>query len=46
MLAAASHTGWWIIAGCGALVIALGALTTTPWALRTAAALGDLEASE
>jgi MFS family permease len=42
-LAAASHTGWWIIAGCGALVVVLAVLTTTPWAHRTAAALGDLE---
>jgi EmrB/QacA subfamily drug resistance transporter len=42
-LAAASHVGWWIIAGCGVLVLALGALTTAPWALGTASALGDLE---
>ena len=44
VLAAASHTGWWIIAGCGALVFLLGVVTTTRWALGTAAALGDLEA--
>jgi MFS family permease len=43
-LAAASHTGWWIIAGCGAIVVALALLTTSRRALRTAAALGDLEA--
>jgi EmrB/QacA subfamily drug resistance transporter len=46
VLAAASHTGWWIIAGAGLLVMVLGLLTTTPWAHRTAAALGDLEAQE
>jgi EmrB/QacA subfamily drug resistance transporter len=43
-LAAASHTGWWILAACGALVVVLGFVTTSPWALRTAAALGDLDA--
>jgi EmrB/QacA subfamily drug resistance transporter len=43
-LALASHTGWWIVAGCGALVVLLGLLTTTRWALGTAAALGDLDA--
>jgi EmrB/QacA subfamily drug resistance transporter len=42
-LSAASHTGWWIVAGCGALVVVLALLTTTRWALGTAAALGDLE---
>jgi EmrB/QacA subfamily drug resistance transporter len=36
-LAAASHTGWWIMAGCGAAVFALGLATTTRWALTTAA---------
>jgi EmrB/QacA subfamily drug resistance transporter len=43
-LASASHTGWWILAACGAIVIVLGIVTTTPWALATAAALGDLDA--
>jgi EmrB/QacA subfamily drug resistance transporter len=43
-LAAAGHVGWWIVAGCGALVGVLGVLTTGAWALGTAAALGDLEA--
>ena len=37
-LAAASHVGWWIVAGCGAAVLAGGIVTTTPWANRTAAA--------
>ncbi|MCW2984801.1 MAG: EmrB/QacA subfamily drug resistance transporter, partial [Conexibacter sp.] len=36
-LAAASHTGWWIIAACGAAVFALGLATTTRWARGTAA---------
>jgi EmrB/QacA subfamily drug resistance transporter len=42
-LAAASHTGWWIIAGCGAVVVALGLVSTSRRALGTAAALGDLD---
>ncbi|MFD8497060.1 MFS transporter [Amycolatopsis sp. NPDC059657] len=37
--AAASHLGWWIIFGCGLLVIALGLLTTGRWARATAAAV-------
>jgi EmrB/QacA subfamily drug resistance transporter len=32
----ASHVGWWVIVGCGALVLALGVLTTGSWARRTA----------
>src|SRR5437763_2068601 len=32
----ASHTGWWIVAGCGFAVLVLGALTTGRWARRTA----------
>jgi EmrB/QacA subfamily drug resistance transporter len=36
--AAASHVGWWIVAGCGAAVFVLGIVTTTRWANRTAAA--------
>jgi EmrB/QacA subfamily drug resistance transporter len=35
--AAASHPGWWVITGCGWLVLALGLLTTTGWARTTAA---------
>jgi EmrB/QacA subfamily drug resistance transporter len=42
-LAAASHTGWWIVAGCGAAVVVLGLVTTSPWAQRTADAVGDFE---
>ncbi len=33
----ASHTGWWITAGCGVVVLALGILTTGTWAKGTAA---------
>jgi EmrB/QacA subfamily drug resistance transporter len=43
-LAGASHTGWWIVAGCGAIVVALGLVTTSRWALGTADALGELDA--
>jgi MFS family permease len=36
-LAAASHTGWWIIVGCGVTVLVLGLASTTRWAYGTAA---------
>lgn len=36
-LPAASHVGWWILAGCGVVVLVLGVVTTTRWADRTAA---------
>ncbi|MFF6801008.1 DHA2 family efflux MFS transporter permease subunit [Streptomyces sp. NPDC012616] len=32
----AAVPGWWILTGCGAVVLALGVLTTGPWARRTA----------
>lgn len=32
----AAVPGWWILTGCGAVVLVLGALTTGPWARRTA----------
>jgi EmrB/QacA subfamily drug resistance transporter len=35
--AAASHVGWWTLAGCGVAVFLLGWLTTGRWALATAA---------
>ena len=35
-LAAASHAGWWILAGCGALVLVLGLVATSGHALATA----------
>jgi MFS family permease len=45
--ATASHLGWWILAGCGALVLVLGLITTSRWAGRTAAAVAArLEPSE
>ena len=34
--AAASHSGWWIIAGCGAAVFAIGLLVSGKWAQGTA----------
>jgi len=47
-LAAASHTGWWIVTGCGAAVFVLGLATTTRWArttaTRTARRLGEAPA--
>jgi EmrB/QacA subfamily drug resistance transporter len=36
--AAASHTAWWIITGCGVAIGALGLITTSAHARRTAAA--------
>ena len=33
---AATHIGWWITCCCGLVVLALGIVTTTRWALRTA----------
>jgi EmrB/QacA subfamily drug resistance transporter len=35
----ASHSAWWIMAGCGLAVVAVGAISTSPWALRTARAV-------
>jgi EmrB/QacA subfamily drug resistance transporter len=34
--AAATHAGWWVIAGFGLLSLVVGVLTTTDWALTTA----------
>jgi EmrB/QacA subfamily drug resistance transporter len=34
-LPAASHIGWWITFGCGLAIIAIGVLTTGPWARGT-----------
>jgi EmrB/QacA subfamily drug resistance transporter len=31
-----SHAGWWVLAGCGLLVLLLGQGVTTAWAKRTA----------
>jgi MFS family permease len=35
--ATASHIGWWIVAGCGLAVLALGLLSSGSWATATAA---------
>jgi EmrB/QacA subfamily drug resistance transporter len=34
--AQASRAGWWVLAGCGAMVLILGAVATTSWARDTA----------
>jgi EmrB/QacA subfamily drug resistance transporter len=34
--AGASHTGWWIVAGCGATVLLAGLISTSRWADATA----------
>ncbi len=34
--AGATHPGWWLIAGFGAVILVLGVLTTTRWAEETA----------
>jgi EmrB/QacA subfamily drug resistance transporter len=34
--APASHLGWWIMTGCGAVVLVLGLVTTSRWAKKTA----------
>jgi len=35
-LAGASRAGWWVLAGCGAMVPVLGLVATSPWARGTA----------
>ncbi len=34
--AEASRAGWWLLAGCGAVVLVLGLVATSPWAEETA----------
>jgi EmrB/QacA subfamily drug resistance transporter len=34
--AVASRAGWWVLAGCGAVVLVLGLVATSGWALETA----------
>ncbi len=34
--ALASRAGWWVLAGCGAVVLLLGFVATSPWARATA----------
>jgi len=40
--ATASHAGWWIVAGCGGLVLAVGLLTSGAWARGTARRTAEL----
>jgi EmrB/QacA subfamily drug resistance transporter len=40
--AAATHAGWWISAGLGALCLVMGVLTTTKWAEATARHTAEL----
>ncbi|MGH3404440.1 MAG: MFS transporter [Streptosporangiaceae bacterium] len=40
--ATASHAGWWIVAGCGVLVLLFGLLTSGTWARGTAQRTADL----
>jgi len=35
-LAAASHAGWWVLTGCGVIVLVTGVVTTSTWARTTA----------
>jgi hypothetical protein len=35
-LATVSQTAWWVLAGCGAVVLILGFVATSRWALATA----------
>jgi EmrB/QacA subfamily drug resistance transporter len=35
-VASATHAGWWVLAGCGVVVLVLGQVVTTGWAHRTA----------
>jgi EmrB/QacA subfamily drug resistance transporter len=46
--ATATHAGWWIIVGLGVIILVLGVLSTTRWALATAerVAQDDLVADE
>jgi MFS family permease len=35
-LAAASHAGWWLLSGCGVVIVVLGFVVTSRWAHATA----------
>jgi MFS family permease len=39
--ATATHAGWWILTGLGAIVLVLGVVTTSPWANATARATAE-----
>jgi EmrB/QacA subfamily drug resistance transporter len=45
-LATASHAGWWIITGCGLIVLLLGVVTTSARARRSAQRTADLLGGE
>lgn len=34
--AAVLHASWWVLTGCGAIVLVVGLVTSSPWALRSA----------
>jgi EmrB/QacA subfamily drug resistance transporter len=36
IVASATHAGWWVLAGCGVIVLVLGLVVTTTWAEQTA----------
>jgi EmrB/QacA subfamily drug resistance transporter len=38
---AATHVSWWIVVGLGALILVMGFLTTSEWALGTAGRVAD-----
>jgi EmrB/QacA subfamily drug resistance transporter len=40
--AVASRAGWWVLAGCGAMILLLGLLATTSWAKGTARRTAEL----
>ncbi len=40
--ALASRAGWWVLAGCGAVVLVLGLVATSAWAQRTARRTAEL----
>jgi hypothetical protein len=42
----ASHVGWWIITGCGLVVLIVGVVTSGRWARQTAARTADRLMSE
>ncbi|TQS44993.1 MFS transporter [Cryptosporangium phraense] len=39
--ARATHPAWWLVVGIGVVVVALGVVTTTPWAERSARRAAD-----
>jgi hypothetical protein len=44
--ASASHVGWWILTGCGLVVLIVGLVTSGRWARQTAARTADRLMSE